>query len=247
MASGILIVVEGIDGAGKTTQVNLLGRALEDAGETVVLSKEPTDGKWGRIVRESAKTGRLSLEEELQAFIEDRREHIATLVQPALDRGQIVILDRYFYSTIAYQGARGANIEALTAEMHGLAPLPDVVLLIDADPLMTLRRISHNRGDVPNAFEKLEPLQAVRSIFLDLAATEANVKKIDGHQAITDVYHNIITHLLDSALKAKRCFKSYGCDGMYCSARDAGQCRWAELYRALYRRSPRLEDTCPVG
>lgn len=93
---GILIAVDGIDGAGKTTQVELLREAFEAAGETVTASKEPTNGPWGRLVRESAQSGRLGLADELHAFLEDRKEHVEELVKPALARGEIVILDRYF-------------------------------------------------------------------------------------------------------------------------------------------------------
>src|SRR5207253_402183 len=104
--TGILIAIEGIDGAGKTTQVARLCKALEAVGETVVRSKEPTNGPHGRRVRESAQNGRLDPHEELATFLDDRREHVATVIGPALGRGEIVILDRYFYSTIAYQGPR---------------------------------------------------------------------------------------------------------------------------------------------
>src|SRR4051794_4247303 len=103
---GILIAVEGIDGAGKTTQVTRLCAALADVGETVVRSKEPTNGPHGRRLRESAQTGRMNADEELQTFIADRREHVETVIRPALERGETVILDRYFYSTVAYQGVR---------------------------------------------------------------------------------------------------------------------------------------------
>lgn len=238
MDKGILIVVEGIDGAGKTTQVHLLGEALRDAGETVVLSKEPTDGRWGRLVRESARTGRLGLDEELQAFIEDRREHIASVVKPSLERGEVVILDRYFYSTIAYQGARGADVQSLTQQMNELAPSPDIVLLIDADPAVTLSRISAFRGEIPNHFERQDSLGAVRDIFRRLSSDDSRINVIDGHLPVATVYDNIMSLLLKGVLKAKRCFKSYGCDELYCSARLAGQCRWAELHSALTSRRP---------
>lgn len=80
---GILIAFEGIDGAGKTTQAQMLKDVLERAGEQVVLSKEPTNGKYGQILRESARNGRLPADEELEAFVNDRKEHLVTLVRPA--------------------------------------------------------------------------------------------------------------------------------------------------------------------
>ncbi len=155
---GILIAVEGIDGAGKTTQVQLLGEALRTAGEEPILSKEPTDGVWGQKIRESAQNGRMTLGRELAAFLKDRREHIREKVAPGLAEGKIVILDRYFYSTIAYQGARGAGREELRRRMAEF-PLPDVVLLLDADPAVTLGRISNGRNEEPNEFERLDQLR----------------------------------------------------------------------------------------
>src|SRR3954462_8828373 len=98
---GILIAVEGIDGAGKTTQVDRICAALENGGETVVRSKEPTNGLHGQRLRASAQSGRLDPHEELRTFIEDRREHVKSLVQPALDRGETVVLDRYFVALVS--------------------------------------------------------------------------------------------------------------------------------------------------
>jgi dTMP kinase len=236
MLPGIFIAVEGIDGAGKTTQVELLGRALRDAGETVVLSKEPTDGPWGRKVRESAKTGRLSLAEELEAFTEDRKQHVAELIVPAIEAGKVVILDRYYFSTIAYQGSRGLAVEELTQAMRAIAPLPDLTLLIDADPQVSLHRIRNHREEIPNHFEQHDALSAVRAIFKTLASDPKNqIVEINGMLPLDAVYREIANVLLDGPIKAKRCFKSYGCDGIYCSARETGHCRWAELSFALSR------------
>src|SRR6476660_6710847 len=100
---GILVAFEGIDGAGKTTQAELLGRHLRQAGLTVVQTKEPTSVPHGQRLRASAATGRLGKDEELQAFLDDRRDHVRTLIAPALGRGEVVIVDRYYFSTAAYQ------------------------------------------------------------------------------------------------------------------------------------------------
>src|SRR4051794_35061604 len=121
-STGIFIVVDGIDGAGKTTQVQLIGDALEAAGEVVVRSKEPTNGPWGQKLRASAANGRLPLDAELRAFVEDRKEHVASVIRPAMDDGKIVIVDRYFYSTIAYQGSRGADACSVEGDMRSLFP-----------------------------------------------------------------------------------------------------------------------------
>lgn len=104
---GRLIVFEGIDGTGKSTHIGHLRKYLEGKGLEVVQSFEPTRGQWGRMLRDSAVTGRLSVEEEVALFLKDRREHVETLIAPALARGAWVLLDRYYLSMMAYQ-ARAA-------------------------------------------------------------------------------------------------------------------------------------------
>lgn len=190
---GLLIAVEGIDGAGKTTQVRLLAEALRRLGALVITSKEPTDGPWGRKIRESAATGRLSLEEELDAFVNDRIDHVRSLIRPALDDGKVVILDRYFYSTIAYQGSRGRDIKELKASMEQIAPVPDIVFLLEVAPEEGIRRISESRKERPNEFEKIETLTRVREAFH--AIPEPRIVQIDGSRPVEDVHAAIIAEL----------------------------------------------------
>jgi dTMP kinase len=159
--------VEGVDGSGKSTLIRALAEEVRANGRVVCASREPTGGVWGKKIRETARTGRLSIEEELEFFVRDRREHVTVLIEPALQRGEVVLLDRYYFSTAAYQGARGADPEAVLAQNEKFAPRPNLVLLLDCDPRSTLQRIT-GRGDVPDAFEKLENLQRVREIFLSL-------------------------------------------------------------------------------
>ena len=86
---GFLMVIEGIDGAGKTTQADRIQSALQGLGFTVVRTKEPTAGRWGKLLRDSALTGRLSMEEEVETFIKDRREHVENLILPELRAGHV--------------------------------------------------------------------------------------------------------------------------------------------------------------
>src|SRR5438094_4143929 len=102
---GFLVAVEGIDGSGKTTQAERLARYCDEKRLTYILSKEPTSGKYGQLIRNSASHGRLSVEEETDILLKDRREHVDQVIQPALDQEKVVILDRYYFSTAAYQGA----------------------------------------------------------------------------------------------------------------------------------------------
>lgn len=191
--SGFFIVLEGVDGAGKSVQVELLRRALEARGVQCVASREPTGGPWGRRIRESATHARMSLEEEMHAFIEDRKAHVTGLILPALSEGKTVILDRYFYSTIAYQGSRGANVNELRARMESMFPIPDLVLILDVDPSVSIRRISELRGEQPNEFEKREYLERVRQVFLSLAGS--NIRMIDGSLPVDEVHRRIVEEI----------------------------------------------------
>lgn len=229
----ILIAVEGIDGAGKTTQVNLLAEFFKAAGVPVTQSKEPTEGTWGRKIRKSATKGRMSADDELHAFIEDRKEHIAKVIHPALNRGEVVILDRYFYSTIAYQGRHdGFDPDALTAKMFGLALKPDVVILIDVPVAVGQERISEGRRETPNEFEEAGQQREIRRIFLDLAKKHGDhIVTINGTKDAESVRQDIAFMLLEGVLKKHFCAKGYGCDHpAYCGPRSAGVCKWANMY-----------------
>ena len=170
---GFLIAIEGIDGAGKTTLAEALAARLGHGGAVVQVTKEPTRGPWGMRLRNSAAHGRLTPEDEAEFLILDRREHVAELIAPALERGECIILDRYYPSMVAYQGAAGLDVGSL---MHAndFAPRPDVLLLLDLPPDTGLSRI-RARGDVPNAFETTATLEACRAIFLTMDVPNKHV------------------------------------------------------------------------
>jgi dTMP kinase len=163
---GLLLAMEGIDGAGKTTQVRALASLLAAAGVPFVTTKEPTGGPWGRKIRESARSGRLSLADELDAFLRDRREHVAEVLEPALAAGKVVLVDRYYFSTVAYQGARGLDPAELLAR-NAFAPAPDILVVLDVAPALGLARV-RARGDVADQFEREDQLTRAREIFRGL-------------------------------------------------------------------------------
>ncbi len=185
MPKGILIVLEGIDGTGKSTQAKRLGEWFALQGREVVLSREPTAGPWGAKVRESAATGRLSPEDELRYFLNDRRQHVEELIAPSLAAGKVVILDRYYFSTMAYQGARGFDPAEIRRMNETFAPVPDLLLVMDLDVDISLERIG-GRGDVANEFEKRENLERCREIFLSLK-DESFVRVIDSSGTLDEV------------------------------------------------------------
>ena len=165
--SGFLLVLEGIDGGGKSTQAKLVQERVESRGVRVLRTKEPTDGRWGKILRDSAVTGRLSLEEEVELFMKDRREHVEGELLPALREGTTVIVDRYYFSTAAYQGARGLDPQELIRRNEEFAPEPDLLVLLDVEVAQGLDRV-RGRGDRANFFEQTEALRRVRDIFLSI-------------------------------------------------------------------------------
>ena len=182
---GLFIVLEGIDGTGKSTQAKRLGEWLAALGREVVLSREPTAGPWGQKVRESAATGRLAPEDELQYFLNDRRQHVEELIAPSLAAGKVVILDRYYFSTMAYQGARGFDPAEIRRQNEEFAPVPDLLLIMDLDVDSALERIGA-RGDTANEFEKRENLERCREIFLSLK-DEGFVRVIDTRGTLDEV------------------------------------------------------------
>jgi dTMP kinase len=161
------VVLEGIDGTGKTTLAKGLAVALEARGFPVLVTREPTDGPFGRRIRSLAAAGRGSVtpEEEFRLFHEDRKIHVRDVVRPALDRGVIVIQDRSYFSSVAYQGQRGLDRERLLRESEAIAPRPDLLLVVDLPVDRALERIRAAR-DVADDFEKRASLDEVRAAFL---------------------------------------------------------------------------------
>jgi len=186
---GVFIIFEGIDGTGKSTQMRLLAETLINNGYSVVETREPTDGKFGRKIRALyLNRNTITPEKELDLFIKDRREHIDTLISPSLASGKIVLCDRYFLSTAAYQGAAGCDPEEIFVR-HEFAPSPDLAIIIEVDPHISINRITEKRGDALNDFEQLESLKKVDSIFkqMDLPYIE----RIDGSLPAEEVHRQI--------------------------------------------------------
>jgi dTMP kinase len=162
----------------------------------VTTSREPTDGPYGRALRESARSGRHDPERELDLFLKDRLEHVETVIRPALARGEVVVLDRYYFSTAAYQGARGLDPNEIIKANEAFAPLPDLVLLLDLDPTAGHERIGA-RGGSPDGFEGAAYLAEVRRIFLSF--DRPFIRRVDATRSTDVVAHECET-LLASAL-----------------------------------------------
>ena len=187
---GRLIVFEGVDGSGKSTQLELLAEALREEHVAHVVTKEPTDGVWGRKIRAMARSGELvAPEEELRWFLEDRREHVAAVLRPGVEAGQIVLSDRYFLSTVAYQGARGLDPPQLLAQAEAEFPLPDLALIFELDPDAGLVRVQARGGTAEPAFEEAAFLSRVAAVFRTL--DRPYLARIDASGSIESVARRV--------------------------------------------------------
>lgn len=162
-----MIAIEGIDGTGKSTLAAALGEALRARGKGVVVSSEPTKGRYGMRVRELETKGRegVTAEQEAELFLRDREEHVREAIGPGLAAGKLVVLDRYYFSTMAYQGARGMDPKAIERANLAIAPPPDLLVILELPVSEALERITRKRGSVPDAFEEAEYLERVKAVF----------------------------------------------------------------------------------
>lgn len=176
--AGLWVTFEGGDGSGKTTQAGLLQEWLQTLGHSVIRTREPGGTDVGVLVRDIVlhHRGDIAPRSEALLYAADRAHHVATVVRPALERGDVVIQDRYLDSSVAYQGA-GRVLDP--GEIRDLSlwatagALPDVTVLLDLDPAVARGRL--DADDKP--FDRLEAEHAgfherVRAAFLELAAAE---------------------------------------------------------------------------
>ena len=193
-AQGVLIALEGIDGCGKSTQAELLRETLEARGVAAVVFREPGQTPHGDAIRRLFIEGRtVPPREEMRLFLEDRRIDVHDNIGPALAAGKVVIMDRYYFSSMAYQGALGLDPEEIRAANEAFAPRPDRTLILDVSPSVGIARIRARR-DVPNSFEREDVLTRVGQIFRSLA--NGDVVAVDA-SGDTEVVRG---HILDEVL-----------------------------------------------
>ena len=193
---GYLIVLEGIDGTGKSTHTEKLQEALMAIGYPVLRLFEPTKGAWGIKIRKILTEGRgnVSPEEELSWFINDRKEDVEKNIQPALDENKIVVMDRYYFSTAAYQGALGFDPDKIIQDNEAFAPIPDRVLIFNAPPEECLGRIEKSR-ESKSEFEKLGYLKKVQAIFDTFDGP--NIRRIDSRPPQDEVHAQVLHQVED--------------------------------------------------
>ncbi|WP_129336666.1 dTMP kinase [Cellulomonas endophytica] len=171
---GLFVSFEGGDGAGKSTQVALLGERLAAAGHEVVLTREPGGTALGRTLRTAVLHGEhLDARTEALIYAADRAHHVASLVRPALARGAVVVTDRYLDSSVAYQGS-GRDLGADEVERLSLwavdGLLPDVTVLLDLDPDVGRGRLTGEPDRLESAGDDFH--RRTREAFLGRAAAD---------------------------------------------------------------------------
>ncbi len=192
---GIFIVIEGLDGSGKTTQATLLANKLSKS-HNVVLTAEPSSGKIGNFIREGClyEDKRLPTEAEALLFAADRIEHMYREVKPALDVGKLVICDRYIYSSLAYQGSAGLSLEWIKT-INARALQPDFSIFLDVSPERVIERLKRKRS----VMETLETQQKVREVYLKFVA-KGELVRVDGDkskEAVTEELYAKVLGLLN--------------------------------------------------
>ena len=205
--SGLFISFEGIDGVGKSTQIDLLEKHLGELGRKTLRTLEPGGTELGVEIRHLLlhRKGEVAPRAEALLYAADRAHHVATKVRPALESGTDVLIDRYLDSSVAYQGA-GRDLDATEVRnlslfaVQGL--LPDLTILLDLDAQASLARRAKT-GQEPDRLEreKVEFFEAVRQGYLSLAAAEPKrFFVVDANQTIEQMAA-VIRNRVDELLK----------------------------------------------
>jgi dTMP kinase len=196
--SGLFITFEGGDGTGKSTQVRLLTEWLAEQGRAVVSTREPGGTEVGTALRDIVLHHRGEVDPRAEALLyaADRAQHIGTLVRPALERGDVVVQDRYIDSSVAYQGA-GRVLDAAEIKRISLWAtgdlIPDLTVLLDLPGDVARARLAKKQ----KTFDRLENEhddfhERVRAGFLQLAADEPHrFLVVDATQEIDQIAHVI--------------------------------------------------------
>ena len=197
------IVIEGLDGSGKSTQVRLLAKRLEALGLPHLITRQPSDNAVGKVMR-AATDAKLPLENETMALLvaADRYQHVHHEIVPALQAGQRVICDRYYYSSFAFQGV-DADAFARVASYNGLVMAhnkPDITFFLDTAPEECMRRIHAHRtdSDYSGLYDSVQQLTAIRErymVIFDRLKDEERFVFLDGNDDESVIANKIFATL----------------------------------------------------
>ena len=196
----LFLVIEGIDGSGGTTQARRLAAHLAAQGVDVHLTCEPSTGPVGRFIRQvldpADPASRLGDAVLPYLFAADRQDHLDREVIPALQRGAVVISDRYYHSSLAYQSL-AIGLSTVT-ELNAPFLRPDLTLFLELDTETSLARVTA-RGGAPERFEALDRLRAVAdayaAVVVHCRAHGERIARIDARGSVDEVFARVLAEV----------------------------------------------------
>lgn len=189
---GIFVVLDGIDGCGKSTQARMLAEYLKDKGYGILLTHEPSQSRYGKIIDKTVhdKSKHLSHKEWVKLFSADSKLHIKKEILPALKKGKIVISDRYYYSTLAYQLPEKKWQNHISKFLK-----PDLTFIFDLsldEAFLRLKKKYAEKIDKPTSFENKKVLQDVRKKFLAMPKIlKEKIIMIDASKSIQEIFKKV--------------------------------------------------------
>ena len=191
---GAFICIEGLDASGKTTHARRLVRELKQRGFKAMYTTEPSPGEIGRFIRTYILQRKKRVPGAVEAllFAVDRVVHLEQRVKPALQKGKIVVSDRYVYSSLAYQGAAGLDLNWIE-EINRSAFSPDLAIYIDVSPEILIKRMKWRKKSV---MERLQVQRKVQQVYLKLV-NDGRLVRVDGNRSVNEVARDILTIVLD--------------------------------------------------
>lgn len=188
---GKFIVIEGLDGSGKSAQVDLVIDYFKKFGKEVVVTKEPTiESEAGQKIKKVLKKEIIIDPLGLQSlYVQDRKEHLQNKIIPALQAGKFVVSSRYAFSTFAYGGSDGLDVNLLV-EMNKEFLLPDLTIIVDVNPELCVNRIE-TRGEEKELFEEKEKLTRVNNFYKNMPEAFENIFVVNGEKSIPEVFEEI--------------------------------------------------------
>jgi dTMP kinase len=202
---GKLIVIEGPDGSGKSTQIDIMRKYLEDKGFDVVETREPGGTKIGEKIRDIIlDTENTEMDPVCEALLyaASRAQHVSEVIKPEIEKGKIVICTRYIYSSLVYQGiGRGLGVDMVsainTAAIQGM--MPDLTLLFDIDPVVGIKRkISDGKADRLE-LEDIKFHKKVYNGYKEIASLYKDIKVIDASRSIDEIQKSVL-EIIDKTL-----------------------------------------------
>jgi len=190
---GTFICIEGLDGSGKTTHAHRLVQNLQKQGFDAIYTTEPSRGALGTFIRSYVLEGEKRVPRVVEAvlFAVDRVEHLETIVKPALNEGKIVISDRCVYSSLAYQGAAGLDLEWIE-KINSFALPPDLAIYIDVSPEVVVKRIRRKKS----VMERLETQRKVQEVYIKFV-DKGKLVPIDGDKTKDEVEQDLLSLILN--------------------------------------------------